>query len=159
MDVELRPARYDDRVVAELCAEQQAEVRTRYGQGEDVPQVIKPGIAFLVACRDGQVLGCAGLQQLSPGVGELKRMYVRPGHRGMGLSRLLLAGVERLAWRQGLRTIQLETGIRQHEAVGLYTTSGYTPIPLFGPYCGSRVSLCFAKDLTHAALERFRQRW
>jgi putative acetyltransferase len=43
--------------------------------------------------------------------------------------------------------LQLETGLRQPEAMALYETSGYHPIPNYGMYAGSELSACFAKDI------------
>lgn len=94
---------------------------------------------------DGQAVACVALQELEPGVGEIKRMYVRPDHRGRGLSRLMLAAVEDLAVRRGLGILRLETGTFLGPALGLYTSSGYTEIPLFGHYVGHPASICFEK--------------
>ncbi|RJL34169.1 GNAT family N-acetyltransferase [Bailinhaonella thermotolerans] len=133
-------------VILGLCAAQQAELAGRYAE-EHTPLAVHPGIRFVVAWAGRDPAGCAGLQLLEPGVGELKRMYVVPGHRGRGLSRLLLAEVERLAREDGLREIRLETGDRQPEAIALYTSSGYREIPRFGPYEDWPLSHCFAKAL------------
>ncbi|MGH3929456.1 MAG: GNAT family N-acetyltransferase, partial [Pseudonocardiaceae bacterium] len=82
---------------------------------------------------------------------ELKRMYVVPAARGRGLSRMLLAELERRAIAAGRRRMVLETGARQPESIGLYTSSGYTEIPRFGLYRCHPLSRCFAKPLPVAA--------
>jgi putative acetyltransferase len=104
-------------------------------------------IEYLVGVVDGEGVACVALQALEPGVGEIKRMYVRPAHRGRGLSRTMLAAIEGLAARRGLRTLRLETGTFLDPALGLYTSSGYTEIPLFGQYIGHPTSICFEKRL------------
>lgn len=96
---------------------------------------------------DGDPVACGDLQRLEPVVGEVKRMYVCPAYRGRGLSRLILAAVEELAMRRGMRTLRLETGRFLPPALGLYTSSGYTEIPLFGQYIGRPTSICFEKSI------------
>lgn len=131
---------------------QQAELRARYGAddigadmtGEDV-------VAMLVLRVDGRPVGCGALRaaaELGAGVGELKRMYVLPEHRGRGHARRLLAELERRARALGWTRLVLETGVLQPEAMGLYVRTGYLPIDLFGPYVGVVESRCFGKDLT-----------
>lgn len=134
--------------VVELCAEQQAELAWRQREVvDDTPKHLDPRISFLLLHAGEEVAGCAGLQPLEPGVGEVKRMYVRPAHRGRGLSRRLLTEVEKLAAEYGMRTLRLETGRLFDEAIGLYTSSGYRPIPRFGPYAECAESVCFEKHL------------
>src|SRR5262249_14449887 len=103
--------------------------------------------AFLVARRGGQAAGCGALRRLAEGVGELKRMYVCPEERGRGIGRRILAVLEAEARALGLRRIVLETGVRQAEALALYEGAGYRPIPAYGEYVGSPISVCMAKDL------------
>jgi len=145
--VELRPAARTDPTVLALTTAQQAELAAVYG--EDQPLVaLHPDIEFIVLLVEGTPTGCVGLQPISPGLGEIKRMYVEPGSRGWGLSRLLLASVESQALAQGLTTLRLETGTHQHEAIALYTRHGYLPIPAYPPFDHEPASLCFAKELS-----------
>ena len=81
------------------------------------------------------------------GDAELKRMYVAPAARGRGFARLLLAELERTASVAGARRMVLETGTRQPEAIALYRSSGYRPMPRFGIYREAPGSRCFAKPL------------
>jgi GNAT superfamily N-acetyltransferase len=80
-------------------------------------------------------------------VAEIKRMYVVPETRGAGHARAVLAELERTAAEAGVEALVLETGLRQPEAIGLYTSSGYTPIPSFGHYRESPLNRCFGKRL------------
>ena len=137
-----------DPVVQELCAAQQAELESRYGSDSgEPPKGIDPGVAFLVARVAGEPVGCAGLKPLEPGIAEVTRMYVRPAHRGHGISRRLLREAEELAKKRGVTKIRLETGDLQPESIGLYGSSGYQRIPAFGQYARSPLSLCFEKPL------------
>jgi GNAT superfamily N-acetyltransferase len=85
--------------------------------------------------------------ELGEGVGELKRMFVVPEHRGRGHSRAVVRELERLAQEQGYHRLVLETGVLQASAIGLYLSEGYRSIPNFGEYATESESRCFAKDL------------
>ena len=78
---------------------------------------------------------------------EVKRMYVAPTARGRGVARAMLAHLETTAREAGAAVMVLETGAAQPEAIALYGSSGYVPIPSFGYYKDSPVNRCFARDL------------
>lgn len=81
------------------------------------------------------------------GDAELKRMYVVPEARGLGLARSILAALEENARAAGRLRMVLETGTAQPEAIALYTSSGYEPCVKFGHYRAYENSRCFAKPL------------
>ncbi|RAY12563.1 GNAT family N-acetyltransferase [Actinomadura craniellae] len=145
--MEVSPASYYDPAVVALCAEQQTELEERYAGTDEAPQGIDPEATFLVARIGREPVGCAGLLPLGPRMAEVTRMYVRPIHRGQGISRLLLARVEDLAREREVRRLRLETGDLQPESIGLYQSAGYTRVPAYGRYVGSPLSLCFEKHL------------
>jgi putative acetyltransferase len=146
--VEVSAARPYDPAVIALCAEQRAGLPEPYcGAAVGGPLAPRADIAFLVARADTEPVGCAGLQALEPGVAEIKSMYVRPAHRGQGISRLLLVAIERLARERGESTLRLESGDLQPESLGLYQSTGYVRVPHFRPYAGGILSLCFEKRL------------
>ncbi|MGA9333322.1 MAG: helix-turn-helix domain-containing GNAT family N-acetyltransferase [Rudaea sp.] len=91
---------------------------------------------FLIARLLGQPVGCAAIRTLEPGTGEIKRMWIAPDARGMGLGRRLLAELERVAKRRKLHTIRLDTHASLTEALHLYRSAGYRRIPRFNdnPY-------------------------
>ena len=78
---------------------------------------------------------------------EVKRMYVAPDARARGLARTMLAHLERTAAEAGAEAMILETGTAQPEAMALYESSGYTPIPSFGYYQNEPLNRCYAKPL------------
>ena len=78
---------------------------------------------------------------------EVKRMYVVPEARARGLARRVLAHLEADAAAAGAEAMVLETGVAQPEAIALYESSGYTPIPSFGLYKDSPLNRCFGKPL------------
>ena len=106
-----------------------------------------PALHFFVMFDGSAALGCGALRVLDPGLGEIKRMYVRRAYRGRGLSRLMLRHLEKTAGDIGVRCLRLETGPEQREAISLYKASGYTDIPAYGEYVGSPVSICMEKEL------------
>jgi GNAT superfamily N-acetyltransferase len=137
--VKIEPAFWDDPDVQRLTTEQQVEIRARYG-GKDEPgthpSAADVSVVLVARDDDGPALGCGALRALGDGVAEVKRMYVRPAARGRGVSRSVLTALEEAAREHGWTTLRLETGPMQPEAIGLYTSAGYTPIAAFGAYVG-----------------------
>jgi GNAT superfamily N-acetyltransferase len=131
---------WGDPEVQRLVAEQQAEIRARYdGAGEPGAPPSSADISVVLVARDddGTAVGCGALRALGDGAAEVKRMFVAPAARGRGVARAVLAGLEDAARDRGWTTLRLETGPRQPEALGLYLSAGYRPIPAFGGYVGA----------------------
>jgi putative acetyltransferase len=105
-------------------------------------------VRFLVA-RDasGRAVGTGALA-LDGARAELKRMWVVPEARGLGVSRLILAALEARARSEGVRTLRLETGVENHAALGLYTRAGFNPRDPFGGYRADPLSVFMEKDLS-----------
>ena len=135
--MKVEPAFWDDPDVQRLSADQQVEIRARYG-GKDEPgtppSAADVGVVLVARDDDGTAVGCGALRALGDGAAEVKRMYVAPAARGRGVSKAVLAGLEDAARERGWTTLRLETGPLQPEAVGLYTGAGYRPIEAFGAY-------------------------
>ncbi len=95
-----------------------------------------PSGAFLIARVNGQPAGCGALRTLSPGVGEIARMWVDRAHRGLGIGRRLLEGLEQQAVALGLDCVRLDTNRALDEAKAMYRSSGYVEIPRYNdnPY-------------------------
>jgi putative acetyltransferase len=102
---------------------------------------------FLVGSLDGMDVACGGVCCYDAQTGEIRRMYVVAEHRGAGLSRRMLEALEDEARALGYARIRLETGVRQHEALGLYRSSGFKEVPRYGPYVEDELSVCFEKLL------------
>ncbi|MFD2092516.1 GNAT family N-acetyltransferase [Blastococcus deserti] len=137
--MKVEPAFWGDADVQRLAADQQAEIRARYGGQEEPgtpPSGADVGVVVVARDDDGTPLGCGALRPLGDGVAEVKRMYVVPAARGRGISRAVLAALEDTARDRGWTTLRLETGPMQPEAVGLYSSAGYRPIEAFGAYAG-----------------------
>jgi GNAT superfamily N-acetyltransferase len=95
-----------------------------------------PAGLFVVATLRGEPVGCGGLKLHGRRPAELKRMWVAPTTRGLGLGRRLLAGLEALAREHGVRTLHLETNRNLPEAIALYRSSGWREVDAFNdePY-------------------------
>jgi putative acetyltransferase len=113
--------------------------------GIDLEALLSPGVLFLVARNDaGEALGCGAIV-LTAEYGEIKRMYVSPAARGVGLGRGLLASLEAQALARGCRRFVLETGYLQPQALDLYARSGYVPCAPFGAYVADPNSVFLEK--------------
>ncbi len=111
-------------------------------------------VTFLCARLDGEPAACGALKLL-PGAepsGELKRLYVRPRHRGRGLAKRLLAALERRSRERGVALLRLETGVQQPESLGLYRAMGYRERGPFGDHGADPQSVFMEKRLTGEAL-------
>ena len=91
-------------------------------------------MTFFVIRANDIPAGCGGLKLFGTEYGEVKRMYVRPQFRGLGLAKLMLNHLAGYAQSQGVRLLRLETGIHQRAAIGLYEHAGFHQIPPFGEY-------------------------
>ncbi len=103
--------------------------------------------AFLLASLEGEAVGCGAMRPLADGDAELKRMYVPPRWRGLGICKAVLNALEERARAAGARRVVLETGTRQAAALSLYERAGYARVPAFGEYVGAPLSVCMAKTL------------
>ena len=115
--------------------------------GYNVEKLLSEGVAFFVMRRNSEPAGCGGVQLFGTEYGELKRMYVRPRFRGLGLGKLLLNHLADYARQLGAGVLRLETGIHQTEAIGLYEGAGFERIPPFGAYIDDPLSLFFEKRI------------
>lgn len=94
-------------------------------------QFRRPAGILLVARLDGEPVGCAGMLYLDDGSCYVKRMWVAPQTRGIGLARRFLAELEAHAAGRGAGIVRLETHRALTEAIGLYRGAGYVEVPRF----------------------------
>jgi putative acetyltransferase len=95
-----------------------------------------PRGALLIARAAGEAVGCVGLRSLGGSVCEMKRLYVRPGHRGSGTGRRLVHRLLEEARRMGYTTMRLDTLPGMESAQALYVGLGFREIP---PYTANPV--------------------
>ena len=129
---------YADTLGVDLCFQNfEAELASLPGE------YAEPSGALLLALVDGQPAGCVGLRPLPdvdyPNACEMKRLYVRPAHRGGGLGRVLAQRLMDLATQEGYSHMLLDTLDDMEAARGLYVTLGFEEIPpyYFNPIPGA----------------------
>ncbi len=116
------------------------ELDRRYGPGSDAQladdELAAPNGLFVVARLDTHPAGGVGVRTIlspSSGVGEIKRLWVRPDLRRSGVAAALMNEVERAARTAGFQELYLETGPRQPEAQAFYARIGWTRVADFPP--------------------------
>lgn len=99
-------------------------------------ELVPPQGVFLLAWLDGTAIGCGGLKVLGEGTGEIKRMWVAPEARGLGVAQRLLDALEGHARALSLLCVKLDTNRTLVEARALYARNGYREIPAYNdnPY-------------------------
>lgn len=147
--MQLTAVPYDDAQI--LLDAMTAELAARYGgrgaSPADGREFLAPYGVFLVVEVDGEHVACGGLRLLQDGIGEVKRMYVAPDHRGKGHARTVLGGLLDHARAVGLTEAWLETGSLQPEAMALYESEGFTSIPPYGYFKDQPLSRCYRRPL------------
>ena len=147
----LRPVPYDDPLAQALIEAVQQEYVARYGGRDAAPvdpaEFLPPAGLFLVAEVGGVPAGCGAWRVYPPGGVEIKRVYVAPGCRRLGLAQALRGELEASAARAGHRSVVLNTGDKQPEAVALYGELGYVPVAGYGVYACSPDAVFLGKDL------------
>jgi putative acetyltransferase len=112
----------------------------------DVETLRQAQMHFFGVYVDGVPRGCGGFWAHDDYV-EIKRVYVDPAARGLGLSKKLMATIEDAARAAGFKITRLETGIHQPEALGLYYAIGYNDRGPFGDYKLDPLSVFMEKAL------------
>ncbi len=151
MTISIIPERADTPDAVTLITELESILAPLYPtesrHGYSVEKLIQQGVAFFLIRVDGVPAGCGGIQLFGDEYGELKRMYVRPQFRGLGLSKRMIEHLVAFACERNITLLRLETGIHQQAAIRLYERAGFRRIPPFGEYKPDPVSLCFEMQL------------
>ncbi|AEQ50610.1 bifunctional helix-turn-helix transcriptional regulator/GNAT family N-acetyltransferase [Pelagibacterium halotolerans] len=130
---------------ARFCLEQYyEELARRFEEGFDVKRsadpdaidMIRPRGAFILALSDGLPIGCVGLKGTTKGYAEIKRLWVAPSARGLGVAHRLMAAAESAARELGITLLRLDTNRALPEAIAMYRKTGWTEIDRFNddPY-------------------------
>ena len=87
------------------------------------------GVLLLARDRSGAAIGCVALRPLAePGCCEMKRLFVAPAARGLGLGRALMEAIVSEAARLGYRAVRLDTLPTMTAAIAMYRAAGFEPI-------------------------------
>ena len=142
VDVAVEDPRHPD--VAHCFRRYAEELDARFDGGFDAgksisadPEELTPPAGYcLVARLRGVPVGCGALKLHGASPAELKRMWVDPGSRGLGVGRRLLESLEALAREKGARVLHLETNRALEEAIELYRKAGFEEVAPFSdePY-------------------------
>jgi GNAT superfamily N-acetyltransferase len=142
---------YDDPLAQQLVAAVQQEYVQRYGGPDgavvDPGEFLPPHGLFLAAQVDGEPVGCGAWRAIEPDVAEIKRVYVAPAFRRRGLAQEVVGRLERSAAAAGRRSVVLNTGERQPEALALYAVAGYQPVTGYGIYACAPGAVFLGKEL------------
>ena len=146
--LDIRPCRAEDvDAVRALLREYQAEIGVDLCfQGFDAELAGLPGAyvepkgLLLCAQADGHPVGCIALRPVDCETAEMKRLFVRPTHRGKGLARALVVELIRRARDLGYSRICLDTLPGMERAQALYASLGFRDIPAYihNPVAGTR---------------------
>jgi putative acetyltransferase len=149
--VEIRREKFDSEAAQALAEALEAELLETYdgvpgSGGLPSPSIFEPpnGV-FLIGRLGGEPVACGGIARYDETTTEIRRMYVVPRARGRGLSRLVLGALEQEARSLGYSFVRVETGNLQAEAIALYVSAGFGPIPRYGPFVADPKSVCFEK--------------
>ncbi len=133
-----------DRDAQHCLIEYFSELNRRFDAGFDpalsipaeLDELRPPAGVFLIATLRAEPIGCGALKFHGDAPTELKRMWVAPSARGLGIGRRLLTELERCAAASGSDVVRLETNATLSEAIGLYRSAGYREVDAFNdePY-------------------------
>jgi len=114
--------------VEELAARFEEGFDTAKGNSVSGDEFIRPHGSFLVARLDGSPVGCGAVRMLDAATAEIKRMWVAPSARGLGVAGRMLRKLEAIAHELGAQTVYLDTNRALKEAQSLYRRDGYAEI-------------------------------
>jgi len=103
---------------------------------------------FVARNVNGATLGMGALRRHASGEGEVKRMFVKPEARGLGVGGAILSRIEDLARQEGLSRVVLETGANFDAAKRVYERSGFATCEPVLEYPPSAWTAFYAKELT-----------
>lgn len=117
--------------VAELNRRSRRDFDPSVGATALPHEVRPPAGEFFVAYLHGEAVGCGAVKHHVDAPAEIKRMWIAPGARGLGLGRRLLERLEACALAGGARVAHIETSAVLVEALSLYRSTGWVEVPAF----------------------------
>ena len=154
LDIDVRFVREADvPAVIDIVQGTLAEFGLKFGEGAktdeeltDLPQSYEAnGGAFWVATRGGALIGTCGVFPVAPHTFELRKMYLRPATRGLGIGKRLLDEALRFARAHGGRRMVLDTTEQMTRAIAFYEANGFVRDD--SQVRGSRCSRGYGREL------------
>ncbi len=134
-------------LVAELNATLLALTPPEFCFHMSVEEMAGDDTTVLIARDDGVAVACGALKRQAGGVGEVKRMYTRPSHRGQRIGAMIVERIEALARADGCTRLVLETGNRHPAAWAVYERAGFSRCGPVLDYPDSQWSVFYEKTL------------
>lgn len=134
-------------LISELNAELLALTPPEFCFHMSAEQMACDDTTVFVAREGGKALACGALRRHGDGVGEVKRMYTRPAHRGRRIGALIVGGIEAMARSEGMKSLVLETGDRHLAAWAVYERAGFRRCGPVLDYPDSPWSIFYRKRL------------
>ena len=119
------------------------ELKTNYW-GNNIIE-INPNVVLIYF--DGKAVACGCFKKYDANTVEIKRMFVSPEARGMGIAQKILHELEFVAVQKGYTYAVLETLFKQTAAIALYQKVGYEIVDNYAPYVGLKDSVCMKKKI------------
>ncbi|PUZ20694.1 Acetyltransferase (GNAT) family protein [Chitinophaga costaii] len=117
---------------------------------------IPAGTPVWIAYDDTMAVACGCFVPMDLGVAEIKRLFVIPGYRGLGIVAQLLDVIELKVLNAGFNSVVLETGVKQIEGIKMLHERGYQTIENYGPYAGCENSVCLGKELQVETMKAYK---
>ncbi|MBL7771742.1 MAG: GNAT family N-acetyltransferase [Chitinophagaceae bacterium] len=150
MEFKLLRTNSDDKDFQKLVIKLDQELRIRDGDDHEFYaqfNSIQSLKQVIVAYQGSMAVGCGAIKEFDLQTMEVKRMFVLTHYRAQGIATLMLLALEDWTRELGFDYCILETGLKQPEAIQLYTKNNYERIPNYGPYTDIQDSVCFKKKL------------
>lgn len=110
--------------------------------------VIEFNVNVVLVYLDEKAVACGCFKKYNESTVELKRMFVSPEARGLGLAQLVIKELETEAKKHGFECMILETLYKQKEAISLYQKAGFEIVENYEPYVSLSNSICMGKHIT-----------
>lgn len=123
--------------------ERYPELKANYW-GNNIIELNRNVVVFYL---DEKPVACGCFKKYDKKTIEIKRMFVSPEVRGLGLAQRVLQELELWAQELDFSVSVLETLYKQQEAISLYQKVGYTIVDNYGPYVGLDKSVCMKKEI------------
>jgi putative acetyltransferase len=147
----------DNADALELIGELDKELLRRYPASSihtlDLDKITNESGIFMVGYISEIAVGCCSVCGMEPGVGEVKRVFIKPQYRRKGIAERMMEHLEEHAAECGFEFLRVETGKKQPESIAMYQKLGYYDIEKYGEYINDPNSVCMEKRLADEEIQ------